>query len=76
VFEVAEPQRARLVASPTATDLLQRNTQLAPCGSFASQVVIEGAPGNGATELPLEDPIDNLVRTLGLLLLQLYGASQ
>jgi len=76
VLEVAHPQGPRLVPTPTATDLLLGSSQLPPRSAFAPQVLVEGAPRNAAAELPLQDPIDDLVRALGLLLLQLDGTSQ
>ncbi len=76
VLEVAQPQDARLVPSPAATDLLRGSAQPPPRGPFAPQMLVEGAPRNDAAELPLQYPIDDPVRAVKLLFLQCDGEGQ
>jgi len=76
VLEVADPQCAGLLSRPTATDLLRGNTQLAARRSGASQMVIERAPRERASELAFENLIDDFVGAEGLLFFQLHGAGQ
>ena len=76
VFKVADPQRTRLFTRPTATDLLRGDAQLASCRPFALQMMIERAARERASELALEDAVNDFVGAVRLFLLELHGASQ
>ena len=76
MLEVANPQCARLVSGPAATYLLPRDAQLPPRGAVPLEVPIERAPRDFASELPLEDAIEDLVGAVRLLLLQFHSAGQ
>jgi hypothetical protein len=76
VLEVADPQGAGLVPGPAATHFFFGDAQLSPGGAFTPQMPIERAPWNLASELPLEDAVEDLVGAVRLLLFQLYGAGQ
>jgi hypothetical protein len=76
MLEIADPERAGLTPRPTATDLFCGDAQFAASGSLTSQMVIEGASRDAATELVLEDPIDDAIRASRLFFLQLHRSGQ
>ena len=76
VFKVTLPEGIGPIAGPAAADRLLRDAQLPSCGSFPPQMPIERTARDPAAELLLQDAIDDLVRSVGLLFLQFDGSRQ
>ena len=70
VFEVADPEGVRLIASPAAADLLSGHTQLQTRGSGLLEMPVESRFGELLLEFVLKELIDGFFAATRLVLLQ------
>jgi len=76
MLEISHPERVALLSGPSAADDFAGDSELASCGSLASQMAIERGARHLAAELAEQDAIDDLVAAVGLLLCEFDGAGE